>query len=220
RAEAFTILDESSHRASTIGWIAFYAPITPSEGLHFSYDTELTPVTPQMWSYYGRGGNRTIDLSNDQHLDSGWITARVPVYFRFRKSETRRERLTIRHEGDGAISVVNGLGADVRKLWLADRNGEIYSANEIRAGAEAKLSLTNRKLVDYRAGMRELFTSNDWPGKMKEVESSPQRFLAPGCYLAALDAGPFVEEGLKNVGTRKGRALVYGISAPTAGGER
>jgi len=220
RAEAFTILDESSHRASTIGWIAFYAPITPSEGLHFSYDIELTPVTPQTWSYYGRGGERTIDLSNDQHLDSGWVTARAPAYFKFRKSETRRERLTIRHEGDGAISVVNGLGAEVRKLWLADRNGEIYSANEIRAGAEAKLSLTNRKLVDYRAGMRELFTSNDWPGKMKEVESSPQRFLAPGCYLAALDAGPFVEEGLKNVGTRKGRALVYGVSAPIAESER
>ena len=221
RAEAFTILDEWSHRASTIGWIAFYAPITPSEGLHFSYDTELTPVTPHTWGYYyGRGGERTIDLSNDQHLDSGWVTARAPAYFKFRKSETRRERLTIRQEGDGAISVVNGLGAEVRKLWLADRNGEIYSANEIRAGAEAKLSLTNRKLVDYRAGMRELFTSNDWPGKMKEVESSPQRFLAPGCYLAALDAGPFVEEGLKNVGTSKGRALVYGISAPIAGDER
>jgi hypothetical protein len=224
RAEAFTILDESSRRASTIGWIAFYAPITPSEGLHFSYDTELSPVTPQTWGYYyrrgGGGGDRTIDLSNDQHLDSGWVTARAPAYFKFRKSETRRERLTIRQEGDGAISVVNGLGADVRELWLADRGGKVYSAGGIRAGAEAKLSLTNRKLADYRAGMRELFTSDDWPGKMKEVALNPQRFLAPRCYLATLDAGPFVEEGLKNVGTRKGRALVYGISAPIAGDER
>src|SRR5262245_22440147 len=223
RAEAFTILDESSHRASTIGWIAFYAPITPSEGLHFSYDTELTPVTPQTWGYYRRGGggpDRTIDLSTDQHLDSGWVTARAPAYFKFRKSETRRERLTIRQEGAGAISVVNGLGADVRELWLADRNGKIYSAGGIRAGAEAKLSLTNRNLADYSAGMRELFTSNDWPGKMKEVELNPQRFLAPGCYLATFDTGPFVEEGLKNVGTRKGRAMVYGISAPFAEDER
>src|SRR5215510_464343 len=149
RAEAFTILDERSHRASTIGWIAFYAPITPSEGLHFSYDTELTPVTPQTWGYFGRGGGgggRTIDLSNDQHLDSGWVTARAPAYFKFRKGETRRERLTIRQEGDGAISVVNGLGADVRELWLADRNGKIYSASGIRAGAEAKLSPATIKL--------------------------------------------------------------------------
>jgi len=173
-----------------------------------------------MWNYYRRGGDRTIDLSTDQHLDSGWITARAPAYFKFRKGETRRERLTIRQEGDGAISVVNGLGADVRELWLADRNGKIYSAGGIRAGAEAKLSLTNRNLADYRAGMRELFTSNNWPGKMKEVELNPQRFLAPGCYLATFDTGPFVEEGLKNVGTRKGRAMVYGISAPFAEDER
>ncbi|HEY7180195.1 MAG TPA: hypothetical protein VIC84_02200, partial [Blastocatellia bacterium] len=84
RAETFTILDESSHRASTIGWTAFYAPLTPSEGLHFGYDTELAQISPELWYYYRGGGARTIDLSNDQHLDSGWITARVPVYFRFR----------------------------------------------------------------------------------------------------------------------------------------
>ena len=220
RAEALTILDESSHRASTIGWIGFYAPITPSEGLHFSYDTELMPVTPQMWNYYRRGGDRTIDLSTDQHLDSGWITARAPAYFKFRKGETRRERLTIRQEGDGAISVVNGLGADVRELWLADRNGKIYSTSGIRAGAEAKLSLSNLTLFPYEAGMRGVFTSDDWPEKMKEVALNPQRFLTPGCYLATFDASPFVEEGLKNVGTRKGRTLVYGISAPFAGDER
>lgn len=214
RAEAFTILDESSHRASTIGWTAFYAPITPGDGLHYSYDTELTPVAPQSWNYYRRGGgDRTIDLSNDQHLDSGWVTARVPAYFKFRKSETRRERLTIRQSENNSISVVNGLGADIRELWVAGRNGKVYSAKEIRAGAETKLSLANLGLVENVAGLRELFTDSDWPGKIKEVEQAPQRYLAPGCYLAVFDASPFVEEGLKNVETRKGRALVYGISA-------
>jgi hypothetical protein len=220
RVETFTILDESSHRASTIGWTAFYAPITPSEGLHFSYDTELTQVRPDVWYYYRRGDNRTIDLSNDQHLDSRWITARVPVYFKLRKSETRRERLTIRQDGGGAISVVNGLGSDVRELWLADRNGQVYSASGIRAGAEAKLSSANLKLAGNNARLRELFTSSDWPGKIKEAALNPQNFLAPGCYLATLDASPFAEEGLEKVKTRKGRALVYGVSAPIAEGER
>jgi hypothetical protein len=220
RAESFTILDESSHRASTIGWTAFYAPITPSEGLHFSYDTELAPVRPDAFYYDNRAGNNTIDLSNDQHLDSGWVTARVPAYFKFRKSETRRERLTIRHDGDGAISVVNGLGADVRKLWLADRNGKIYSASEIRAGAEAKLNPEPLKLAGNEAALRGLFANNDWLGKMTNVPVNPQNFLAPGCYLAAMDASPFVEEGLKDVKTRKGRALVYGVGAPLAEAEK
>jgi hypothetical protein len=219
RAESFTILDESSHRASTIGWTAYYAPITPGDGLHFSYDTELTQIRPDAWYYNNRGGNYAIDLSNDQHLESGWVTARVPAFFKLRKSETRRERLTIRHEGGGAISVVNGLGADIRELWLADRDGKVYSASEIRAGAEAKLSPAAIKLAGLagnEAALRELFASNDWPGKMKDVSVNPQNFLAPGCYLAALDASPFVEEGLKNVKTRKGRALVYGVGASFA----
>jgi hypothetical protein len=217
RTEAFTILDEPSHRATTIGWTAFYAPIAPSEGLRFSYDTELEPVLPSGWGYMSRAGYRAIDFSSDQHLESGWITSRVPSYFKIRKSETRRERLTIRRSGD-SISVVNGLGADVRSLWLADDDGRIYTTKEIRAGAEAKLSLESYGLVEKRAGLRESFTSPgaNWLERMKEVERHPQQYLAPGCYLAELDWSPFVEEGLKGVETRKGRSLVYGLSAPIA----
>jgi hypothetical protein len=48
---------------------------------------------------------------------------------------------------------------------------------------------------------------------MKAAGRDPQRYLAPGCYLAALDASPFVEEGLKGVETRKAHTLVYGVGA-------
>jgi hypothetical protein len=211
RTESFTILDESSHRATTVGWTAFYAPIAPREGLHFGYDTELALVAPDQWRYRA-GPDRTIDFSNDQHLDSGWVTARVPAYFKFRKSETRRERITIRRSGD-SISVVNGLGADINALWLADRDGKIYSAKDIRAGAEAKLSLTSFGIVENRAGLRGLFTADEWLGEMKTAERAPQRYLTPGCYLAALAVSPFVEEGLKGVETRKAHTLVYGVGA-------
>jgi hypothetical protein len=211
RTESFTILDESSHRATTVGWTAFYAPIAPREGLHFGYDTELAPVTPDHWRYSGGWAERTIDFSNDQHLDSGWVTARVPAYFKFRKSETRRERVTIRRSGV-SISVVNGLGADINELWLADLDGKVYSAKEIRAGAEAKLSLKNFGIVQKRAGLRGLFTG-EWLAEMKAAERDPQLYLGPGCYLAALDVSPFVEEGLKGVETRKAHTLVYGVGA-------
>ncbi len=211
RVEALTILDESSHRATTIGWTAFYSPITPSDGLHFSYDTELMPVMPESWKYRGGGGDRTIDFSNDQHLDSGWITARVPAYFRFRKSETRRERLTIRQGEKDSISVVNGLGADIQSLWVADRNGEIHMAINIQAGAQAKLNPTGSRAAGD--DLREPLGDNDWLGKMKYIEQNAGQYLMPGCYLAVLDSSPFVEEGLKDVKTRKARALVYGVSA-------
>ncbi len=214
RTEAWTILDESSHRATTIGWTAFYAPITPGEGLRFSYDTELIPEFPQNWLYQGGADARTIDFTTGQHLDSGWITARVPAYFRFRKSETRRERLTISRSENGSIRVVNGLGTDIRQIWLADRDGKIHKAESIQAGAQSSLSPTTVKAAGH--DLRELYGAGDWPGKMKYVEQNAAQYLTPGSYLAVLDASPFVEEGLKDLKTRKGRALIYGVSAEAA----
>jgi hypothetical protein len=216
RTEAFTVLDESSHRATTVGWTAFYAPITPGDGLHFNYDTELAPVLPEQWMYGGGAADRTIDFSNDQHLDSGWITARVPAYFKFRKGETRRERLTIGRSAGDSLSVVNGLGADIRALWVADDDGKIYSAKEVRAGAEAKLSPANLHPAENGARLRGLFTGPDWLKGMRAVELDPRSYLTPGSYLAMLDASPFVEEGLKGVKTRKAKTLVYGVGAPIA----
>ena len=213
RTESLTILDESSHRASTIGWTAFYAPLTPGEGLHFSNETELLPLIPSSYSY-GRGGgaDRSIDYTNDQHLDAGWITARSPTYFKFRKSETRRERLTIRQSGNDSVTVVNGLGADLRELWFAGRNGRIYSAKQIQAGAETKMLPTNLKLVVDATVLRALYIDSGWPGKIDAVRKNPNQYLTPGCYLALLDRSPFVEEGLKDAQIRKGQALIYGIS--------
>jgi hypothetical protein len=213
RTEAFTILDETSHRATTIGWMAFYSPITPGDGLRFSYDTELMPQWPEMWKYRGGGGVRTIDWSGDQHLASDWITARVPAFFKFRKSETRRERLTIRQSVSGAITVVNGLGADIRHLWVADRSGRIHLATKIGAGAQADLRPINFQAAGDGSGLRDLFGDDDWLAMMRGVEQNPARSLMPGCYLAALDSNPFVEGGLSNVKTSISRSLVYGISA-------
>ncbi|HKQ89275.1 MAG TPA: hypothetical protein VJZ77_01235, partial [Blastocatellia bacterium] len=51
RAEVMTILDENARRATTVGVTAFYAPLTPSDGLRFSYDTEVAPQLPSRGGY-------------------------------------------------------------------------------------------------------------------------------------------------------------------------
>ncbi|MCI0528266.1 MAG: hypothetical protein L0Y56_12575, partial [Nitrospira sp.] len=198
-----------SHRATTIGWTAFYAPLTPSEGLHFSYETEITPIG------VGYGSNstaRTLNWTHDQHLAIGWMTARVPAHFMIRKSEARRERLIVRREEDGSLTVVNGLGADIRDLWLADEEGRIYSTVNLSAGAQALLTPSGRSLyasgeVD---GLRQVFAS-DWIRNFGNITTNPENSLLPRCYIASLDASPFIEEGLQKVISRKHRTLVYGI---------
>lgn len=159
RIEGLTLLNEKTHRATTIGWAAFYSALTPSDGLHFSYETELTP---QIASPPFGGTPRSVDWTRGQHLASGWMTARVPAHFMLRKSEVRRERVTVRRGKDNRLSVVNGLGADIRQFWLADNDGEIYFGKDIPAGAETELSAHTQLRLGNPGGVDETFQFELW----------------------------------------------------------
>jgi hypothetical protein len=173
RTEGLTILDETTHRAATIGWTACYTPVTPGDGLQFSYDTELAPQSrEEPWSRRG-GAGRTVNWTGGQHLASGWVTARVPSHFMLRKNETRRERVTVSRSGDG-YTIVNGLGAEIRLFWYADPEGRLYTAERVAPGGQAVLKPSGESLEDNRPTerLRELYTQ-DWvhtmlnPGKPK-----------------------------------------------------
>lgn len=210
RTEGLTILDETTHQATTIGWTAFYSPLTPSDGLRFGYETELTP---QAWRGYSRegAGGKTLDWSQDQHLASGWVNARVPAHFMIRKTETRRERLTINQEADGSISIVNGLGGNLQQLWYANQNGEIFTVSKVPAGAQARLNRTELKAFGNQEKLREIYTW-DWVGNVYNCTHAPDALLKPGCYIAWLDGCPFIEEGLRSVSIKKQQAVVYGMT--------
>ncbi len=220
RAETMTILDENERRATTVGLTAFYAPLTPSDGLRFGYDTEVRPQLPARYGYYGYSGltggaARTIDWTEDQHLAGGWVTARVPAHFAVRKSEPRRERLTVRREGS-EITVVNGLGAEIKQLWWAEPDGRVYSAENLQAGAGVSLKLTDLRTRGDVAGLREAFRS-EWWNRIKQYQQKPLDVLEAGCYLATFDSSPFLEEGLRGNVSRKALTVVYGIQAIAQG---
>ena len=134
RTEGLTILDQRINRATSIGWTAFYSALTPGDGLHFGYETELTPQV-----FAATSVPRSVDWTHDQHLARGWVTARVPAHFKVRKTEVRRERITVRRGEEARLSIVNGLGADIHQIWLADTDGKIYFGRSISAGAEVEL---------------------------------------------------------------------------------
>ncbi|MBX7220148.1 MAG: hypothetical protein K1Y36_09400 [Blastocatellia bacterium] len=222
RCETLTILDERTHQAATIGWTAYYSPLTRGEGLHFSTETE---VTPQVYAgYYYRDGsaNRTIDWTEDQHLDSGWLQARVPSHFLVRKSEIRRERLTIQPQADGTVSITNALGAGIKEIWYARSDGKILHGKNIPAGKPAPLIFDSHPPATTYDMMHPLFENGDaakfrqlytwdWTGLVWNCSQDPGKVLRPNTYLAILDNSPFVEEGNPKITKHNNSSVVFGI---------
>lgn len=207
RTEGVTVLDEAAHRATTLGWTAFYATLTPSEGLHYTRDTELTAQLRQDWR--GGGASRVLDWTTDQHLTSGWMSARIPTHFALRKSETRRERVTVTRQADGTYSAVNGLGVDITSLLYANSQGNIFTAESVPAGGQAKLQPSDLHCAGNPAALRSVFTTS-WADTATRVRTTPAQFLVADSYCAILGPTPFVEQGLRHVKQRTGRSVVIG----------
>ncbi len=204
RAEGITLLDQDRHVALSLGRLAFYAPLVPGDGLHFSTSTLLLPEEEST------SLGRTLDWSQDQHLERGWILARLPAHFVVRKVERRRERLELRVTGS-VLEVVNGLGAEIRELWLMDEAGALHVAvGSIPAGAPAQLVQARPPDPTHRARStpRDLF-NDDWTHIDDWARSDAESVLVPGSYVALLQGWPFLESGL--VDARETRtSTVYG----------
>ena len=215
RANILTVLDERTQRASSIGWLGYYSPTTSGSGLRFGLDTELSPhfESTGRGGRWGRGDEMerslTIDWTDDQHLEAGWLTAKVPLHFLVRRSHKQQERLQVRL-ADGALYAVNGLGTDVDKLWVADRDGLIHEATAVKAGVEAKLAATAMKATDKADMLREGYAGN-WLKTTETLEANPERYLRPGCYIAVTKEMPFVDAGIEHTQTKKLHTVVYGI---------
>jgi hypothetical protein len=213
RTEGLTILDETNRRATSIGWTAFYSPLTPGDGLHFSYDTELIPHLAQAgYSLSGRTP-REIDWTEEQHCTAGWVKARVPAHFLVRKSESRAEHVTVSRDDSGTLTLDNKLGAEIRQLYLADKNGRTYTAEQVPADGQAVLKPRAAEPSDLSKnirGLRSIYVA-DWLEQIESLTTSPEQYLMPGCYVAQLAAAPFIEEGLRGADTAKRSLVVYGI---------
>jgi hypothetical protein len=221
RTEGITFLDQASGRAATLGLVGYYTPLVPRDGLHFGPDTELTPVLewsrndkgePRDYQSRSRSPTRTIDWSDGQHLASGWLTARVPAYFLLRKCEVRPERVTVKRGPGGALTLTNGLGADIRRFWWADAQGNIYTAADVPAGGQTALVRRGERVAPRRSleGLRQAY-ERDWLRRSRDLTERPADYLRPGCYIADLDGAPFIEQGLRQAHSRKAYSVVYGI---------
>ena len=204
RRESITILDESQHRATTLGIDAYYCPLTPRDGLHYSMETEVTPWGIESWQ---GGRSRTMDWTGDQHLQSGWVAARIPAHFLLRKNQLRRERLEIHKEQD-TVFVLNGIGADIERMWYADEEGKIYVLENLAAGArQAAKPLEGQTIQPAK--------TYQWnglaPAMIADLLNQPEFYLVEDSYILEIKQNVFVEEALKSIKEKRERAVIFGL---------
>jgi hypothetical protein len=210
RTESLTLLDQNSRQAVTIGMLGVYSPLTPAEGLNFSTQTEVSPYTS---SNYGEGSGKYIDWTRDQNFSSGWVTARIPAYFQIRIPETRRERIEVLNK-DGSYEAINGLGADIKQLWMRDSKGNWFMIkNEIKSGAKAALipDPDHKPQIKVNNTSRSIYKDNCWPKKLKQIPDSRMSLLQPNMYMAVLDGSPFLNHGLHGKVHQNSISYVIGI---------
>lgn len=210
RAQSLTILDQKNHHATTIGWLGYYAPLQPSDGLHFDLDTELSPqIGGVSHGYRDTDANaRFTDWSTDQHLTTGWISSRIPTHFTLRKSQSRRERLQVTQNAQGEVTVVNGLGSDILTLHLVDGERNLFIANgPIPAGQQVKLSRTSIRPT----GFEDMKVSTNWRSNPADLEIDGSTNNTPNTYVASLVNDVFIEKGLTRLKSFKTQSRVYGL---------
>ena len=206
-----TVLDQTSKRASTVGWASFYSPLSDGDGLRFSTATVLQP------QWQGQGNNEdkrevSMDWTNGQHLTTGWLQAKTPIAFRLWKAETRREKLTIRKDKSGTITATNALGADAEGLKLRMPDGTIYTAESIPVGETCTLTKTNlTQDADLPDVKNFCMTASNWlfGDDSRAIEKQYVR-LEPGMYQVMLDGHPFVSTAITNPAKDQGKTLVLG----------
>jgi hypothetical protein len=198
RAATLTVLDQSRQQAATRASVSVYAAgRTPSGGLRFARDMAVLPV--------GRDGrasieNLRLDLSESQQFASGLVRARSPSNYEAVGFRTARERLVLARDGD-RVSVVNGLGAAVTKLWLRTGDRTYALAGPLPAGGKATLSASRVATVALLEADHPLFSKFDALAQTQLANS----------YLAVLDRSPFWQAGVSDVRERSSVHIVLGL---------
>ncbi|NLW85394.1 MAG: hypothetical protein GXY38_00810 [Planctomycetes bacterium] len=202
RTVEITVLDQRSRRASSIGWLAMYSPLTPRRGLTFATSSELTLQGVDM----NHMGDRLVRCGDSQYLTSGWIQARIPMFLTHRRSQIRRERVEIIHS-DGEVLAVNGLGTGIKSLHVAGPDGSVWSGADIPAGRQAKLVKVGPLSATTS---HSLIISTDWRQKARSIVADPTRYLVENSYVAIMDAPVFLEQPVDNLRLDKSVCVVIG----------
>ena len=201
-------LDQRDGTYASLAKYGVYARTTP-RNVVFDSNDELN------CSDLNENESLTIDwTSGKQALSSRFATVRKPAYYRIRKTGTTRLKLDFDFN-DTNPYIVNGLGKDVKQLYVRDPEGNLWKAESITAGQKAPLTPVVRQYDPKRSNddlLSNYMSSNRWDFNEYSVNAQKSAdVLRPGSYIATFSSsGPFVTKGISYAREQKSFAFLLG----------
>lgn len=197
RSASATLLDQRSHRASTVERRIFFAGLSPGPGLRCGPGTALFPESRDG---YDRRNRYSVDLSDGTLLAGAFMPVREPVRQAVLSDRAARARLDVEAEG-GRLVARNGLGAVIASIALRDAGGAFHAFTGRLAPGESA-PLTPFPEADARVRVSELVA----------IEGAPfSGDLPKGAYVAAIESPAFRDALGVELTEVEGRHVVIGI---------
>ncbi len=211
RSASVAFLDENTNRMSMVSDIGYFCPVPPKE-LKFDNNIQLM-LEESSDRYTSDSSQRSVDFSAGQSYQ-GWISARVPTYFKTRSSITARDHIAIRTEPDGGVSIVNNLKGTIKKLYLADSNGNIYSGSDLIVGQSAVLTpATAPESESPDKGLIESCYTGRWHTVATgNFSGNVDQWLQPGRYIAIMQNDQYLQTGIDIFKSSGSDLIILGIS--------
>ncbi|HUY31986.1 MAG TPA: hypothetical protein VMV69_04335 [Pirellulales bacterium] len=217
RARSYTAIDQRRGEAVCWSRVTYYAGLSPSGGMNFPDDVAVIPIQPQ-----GSDSQRTLPnlgliwSEGEQNLARGWLPSRTQTQLltvRSRPSTAGLRWIGPAKEGDPP-RIENRLETHIKRLLLADDEGNHYRAIDVPPGASvalepADVTAEETELVKmFRAGtpaVPEGFDASVYstlggrrynPWRARGVSSLPEASLSSGRLEQKLRETPGVSGAL------------------------
>ncbi len=180
RAEhSLSLLDQRSHRASTISARQVFAGLSPGGGLRPAPGTVVLPMQDSR----DRPGRFVMNLGGEVSLTADYLPARTAADQVVLSDRAARLRVDVRREGTGWVAE-NGLTEEIETLaWRAPDGGWFGWQDGMEPGETVQL----RPISD--AIWRKVLGS-----ARNRSLSRGEDLTRPGSYLAVMERNPFTDD--------------------------
>jgi len=143
RARSYTAIDQRRGEAVCWSRVTYYAGLSPSGGMDFPDDVAVVPIQPDGSDGQRRQPNLGLIWSDgEQNLASGWLRSRTQTQLltvRSRPSAAGVRWMAPAKAGDPP-RIENRLDTQIKRLLLADHEGNHYRAIDVPPGAIVPLT--------------------------------------------------------------------------------